>query len=348
MSPLAAALSSLVERLWYRQSRPLGFLAPLAWLYGIIAGNRRRAAWQAREAALPVPVVVVGNITAGGTGKSPLTAALVAELVAAGWRPVILSRGYGGRSSHYPLEVTSAASPEDAGDEPVMLAAGTGCPVVVDPDRQRAANHALAKGLGDLLICDDGLQHYRLPRDLELAVFDGSRGIGNGALIPVGPLREPVSRLDSVDFVIVNGLDPDLEAVPEFAGVEHPSIHGMVLEAAALVNLRTGQSRPPDSLRGRTVRAVAGIGNPGRFFDTLRALGAEVAGTAFPDHHRFQKADLDDHGAEMVVMTAKDAVKCQAFAPGNAWRLDVDARLSPAFREAFLARVQQCSEQLIR
>ncbi|MEE3169132.1 MAG: tetraacyldisaccharide 4'-kinase [Pseudomonadota bacterium] len=346
MSGTPAAASSLVERLWYGSGRPLRFLAPLAWLYRTIAEHRRRAAWQAREASLPVPVVVVGNITAGGTGKSPLTAWLVSELVSAGWQPVILSRGYGGKAGQYPLEVDGASAPSEAGDEPVMLAASTGCPVVVDPDRRRAADHALARKLGNVLVCDDGLQHYRLPRDLEIAVFDQRRGIGNGALIPVGPLREPVTRLDSVDFVIVNGAQPLSLPMGEFAGFEHEAIHGMALAPTALVNLRSNESRPVEDLRGRTVRAVAGIGNPERFFETLRGLGAAVRESAFPDHHRFREADLAADGAELIVMTAKDAVKCRAFAPDNAWSLVVEARLSDEFRETFLDRVRHCSEQI--
>jgi tetraacyldisaccharide 4'-kinase len=346
MSFIQTAMSSLVERLWYGHRRPLAFLAPLSWLYRSITEARRRAAWEARDLSLPVPVIVVGNITAGGTGKSPLTAWLVAELAAAGWRPVILSRGYGGDAGNYPLEVTAGTSPDEAGDEPVMLALSTGCPVVVDPQRRRAADHALKNNLGDLLICDDGLQHYKLPRDLELSVFDGQRGIGNGALIPVGPLREPASRLASVDFVIVNDKARSEQALENFAGIDHPAIYSMVLEPATLVQLQTGATRPVEYLEGKQVKAVAGIGNPARFFDTLRTLGAVVTEAAFPDHHRFRPEDLAAGDGELIVMTAKDAVKCRDFAPENAWSLVVEASLPDHFRQAFLARVRQCSEPL--
>ncbi|MBU2955495.1 tetraacyldisaccharide 4'-kinase [Marinobacter sp. F3R08] len=347
MSAVQSAMSSLVERLWYGSKRPLAFLAPLAWLYRSISETRRRAAWEGRNASLPVPVIVVGNITAGGTGKSPLTAWLVSELASAGWRPVILSRGYGGDADQYPLEVTADTSASKAGDEPVMLALNTGYPVVVDPQRRRGADYALENNLGDLLICDDGLQHYKLPRDLEISVFDGQRGIGNGAMIPVGPLREPVSRLASVDFIIVNGKELSESTVERFADVDHPAIYSMVLEPAALIHLKSGKSGAVGDLNGKAVKAVAGIGNPARFFGTLRALGAEVNETVFPDHHRFCPEDLIADNDEMIVMTAKDAVKCRDFAPENAWILVVEARLPDQFRDVFLDRVRQCSDALI-
>lgn len=331
-------MASLVDRLWYGKGRPLWPLLPLTWLYRAIAEKRRRQAWQARDEAINVPVVVVGNITAGGTGKSPLTAWLVALLKRKGWQPVILSRGYGGKSPAYPLLVTAQTPAAEAGDEPVMLAEETGCPVVVDPDRRRGALWALSRGLGNILVCDDGLQHYRLPRDIELAVFDGLRGVGNGALIPVGPLREPLDRLNSVDFVITNG--------GVLAELERESQHTMALEPAELRNLHTAETRPLDALDGKAVCAVAGIGNPARFFDTLTALGARVTGRAFPDHHRFTAADLTRGEDEWLVMTAKDAVKCRELAPENTWVLSVKAALPPAFANAFLARLDECNHSV--
>lgn len=341
-------MSSLVDRLWYGKGRPLRFLAPMSWIYQAVAASRRRKAWEVRDEVLPVPVVVVGNITAGGTGKSPLTALLVKEFQAAGWRPVVLSRGYGGKSAEYPMLVDGDSKPSQAGDEPVMLARATGVPVVVDPQRRRGAAWALAQGLGDILICDDGLQHYALPRDLEIAVFDGARGTGNGAIIPVGPLREPVSRLSSVDFVVVNGGDFEGGGhIESFQGIEHPHIYTMALEPSSLINLKTGESRPLRDLEGQEVRAVAGIGNPERFFDTLRDLGAVVDGVPFPDHHDFRAGDLEARQDQWVVMTAKDAVKCQGFAPDNAWVFSVQARLAPEFIASLLARVRRGAEQII-
>ena len=341
-------MSSVVDRLWYGHGRPLAVLAPLAWLYRVVSESKRRKAWQARNESLPVPVVVVGNITAGGTGKSPLTARLVERMRQEGWQPVILSRGYGGKSDRYPLLVKDSTPPGVCGDEPLMLALATGCPVVVDPDRCRGAHWALEQELGNVLICDDGLQHYRLPRDIELAVFDGQRGIGNGALIPVGPLREPLERLKTVDFVIVNGAEFPLpgQRIEEFAGADHANIHAMALQPASLVNLNSGKLANPAALNGKPVRAVAGIGNPSRFFDTLRQLGAHVQEAAFPDHHRFRPEDLASGALEWLVMTSKDAVKCRGFAPDNAWVLTVDACLSEPFEERFMERLRECSGQL--
>lgn len=327
-------MSSLVDRLWYGTRRPLWLLYPLAWLYRMVSESRRRNAWKVKDAPLPVPVIVVGNLTAGGTGKSPLTARLVGLLRDHGWQPVILSRGYGGRSDSYPLCVNETTSANLAGDEPVMLHLETGCPVVVDPQRKRGALWALEQRLGNILICDDGLQHYALPRDIELAVFDAARGIGNGAGIPVGPLREPLERLSGVDFVITNG--------GALEDLEHPAQFTMTLEPTELRNLKTGETAPLESLRGQPVFAVAGIGNPGRFFATLESLGAEVSGRAFADHHNFRASDLETPGGSRLVMTAKDAVKCRGIAGDNAWVLSVTAALPEAFAEAFLDRVREC------
>lgn len=328
---------TLVDRLWYGQRRPLWPLWPLAWLYRRIATRRRRQGMAlAAGRQLPAPVIVVGNITAGGTGKSPLTAWLVDFLRDQGWRPVILTRGYGGTSSRYPLLVTPTTDPAEGGDEPVMLAQQTGVPVVVDPDRYQGGRWALEQDLGDVLVCDDGLQHYRLPRDLELAVVDARRGFGNGAPIPVGPLREPPERLDSVDFVIANG-----EALPAIA---HPRQVVMNLQPAVLRHLYTGKTCPLTDLAGRKVRAVAGIGNPVRFFETLEHLDARVRGRALPDHHRFSAADLETGPDEWLVMTAKDAVKCRALGEGRGgetahWVLEVSASLPEDFGATLLDRL---------
>ncbi|WP_404362073.1 tetraacyldisaccharide 4'-kinase [Marinobacter sp.] len=327
-------MTGWVDRLWYGSGRPLWILWPLAWLYLWISRRRRRQALAARARLPPLsaPVIVVGNITVGGTGKSPLTAWLTDCLREEGWRPVILSRGYGGKSRAYPLKVGAGTQVEEAGDEPLMLFRHTGCPVVVDPRRTRAARWALDQGLGDVLVCDDGLQHYALPRDIELAVFDGKRGLGNGAPIPVGPLRERPERLKNVDFVVANG-----QAVEGISGVHQ---YVMELKPETLRNLRSGEVRPVDCLNGKAVRAVAGIGNPDRFFSTLRSLGARVRPLPLPDHHRFSPQDLAIDPGEQLVMTAKDGVKCGRLAHHDCWVLEVRAILPEEFRKALLQRLE--------
>ncbi len=331
-------MTSWVDRLWYSQRKPLWLLYPLTWLYRAISENRRRKAWSRKDDPIPVPVVVVGNITAGGTGKSPLTASLVRLLKDNGWSPVILTRGYGGRSQKYPLLVEADTGAATAGDEPVMLFEQTGCPVVVDPDRRKAALWALERKLGTVFICDDGLQHYRLARDIELAVFDGQRGIGNGALIPVGPLREDLGRLRSVDFVLVNGGTLDV--------IKHDQQYTMNLKPIRLRNLATGEERSVDDLSGQTVVAVAGIGNPQRFFNTLRRLGAQVIERPKPDHHRLSPDELVHEPGQWLLMTAKDAVKCPEIASADAWVLEVEAELPEDFNNAFLSAVSHSREAL--
>lgn len=321
-------MTDLTERLWYEKGRPLWPLMPLAWLYRAVADRRRQRLTSSAE-PLPAPVVVVGNITAGGTGKSPLTAWLASHFRNQGWRPVILSRGYGGkRTGDSPLLVKADTDPIEAGDEPVMLATQTGCPVVVHPQRLASATLAMEQDLGNLLLCDDGLQHYALARDLEIAVFDGARGVGNGAGLPVGPLREPVARLQGVDLVVVNG--PVSDKVPD-----HPQRYGMTLRPAGVRHLLSGDVSDAETwLRGRKCVALAGIGNPGRFFDQLRRLGAEVEGRAFPDHHRYTEQDIATGDARPVLMTAKDAVKIRPFAHERCWVLDVAPELPEGFGKA--------------
>lgn len=317
-------MSDPTESLWYGQRRPLWPLLPLAWLYQRIASSRRRRL-QAQAEPLPLPVIVVGNITAGGTGKSPLTTWLARLLTEQGWRPVILSRGYGSdRPDNGPILVTGESDPARAGDEPVMLADQTGCLVVVHPRRLDSARLAIDQGLGNIVLCDDGLQHYYLARDLELAVFDGARGVGNGASLPVGPLRELPGRLREVDFVVVNG---DATApVPD-----HPNRFTMTLEPYRVRNLMTGDSQPPSWLSGRDCAALAGIGNPQRFFALLRRLGATVEGRAFADHHRYTESDIAMADERPLLMTAKDAVKIRPFAHDRCWVLEVQPVLPPEF-----------------
>ncbi|MDY7115773.1 tetraacyldisaccharide 4'-kinase [Halomonas sp. SSL-5] len=320
-------MSGLGER-WltaaYRGDAWLTLLRPLEALYRWAVARRaaayasgRRQAWSA-----PVPVIVVGNLTLGGTGKSPLVAWLVERLAAQGWRPGILSRGYGGKGADHPLLVEPATPAAACGDEPRMLADQTGVPVVVDPDRPRGARRLLEVGC-DILVSDDGLQHLALARDLELVVVDGARGFGNGRCLPAGPLRESLSRLDSVDAILVNG---------EPQGPLPLAARRMALAPSAWRRLGDGRRYPiaPPPFSG-PVHAVAGIGRPQRFFETLEALGIEVIAHPFGDHHAFRADELRFADHRPLVMTAKDAVKCRDLAPGESWVLEVEASPEPAF-----------------
>ncbi|MBA1149415.1 tetraacyldisaccharide 4'-kinase [Ectothiorhodospiraceae bacterium WFHF3C12] len=302
---------------WLRDTALSRILAPAGGLFAGLTRLRRYAfarGWL-RSHRLPVPVVVVGNIFVGGTGKTPLVAALVERAGARGWRPGIVCRGYGGRARDWPRRVGEDTSPGEVGDEPVLLARRTSRPVMAGPDRVRAARALLAATDCDLLVLDDGLQHYRLARDAEIVVMDGSRGLGNGRCLPAGPLREPPSRLRCADAVLVNG-----PAEGEGGGFE--------LQGATLMAVDGSErQRPLEELTGRRVHAVAGIGNPERFFRQLEAAGLTVNRHAFPDHHAFRPGDLEFEDDDPVVMTEKDAVKCVAFAPPACWYLRVAAVL---------------------
>ncbi len=306
-----------VERLWYDRHPAAWLLWPLSVLFGLVAGLRR-AVWRLglRRPAYPgAPVIVVGNITVGGTGKTPLVVALARRLVADGYRPGIVTRGYRGQARQWPQQVRPDSDPRMVGDEAVLLARRTGCPVAAGPDRVASAR-ALLSGAGcDVLISDDGLQHYRLGRDIEIAVVDGVRRFGNGRLLPAGPLREPVRRLRRVDFVVVNG------------GAAGRREYPMTIEPVRFRRLDGGGDLPPDGLAGHRVHAVAAIGHPDRFFATLRSLGIEPLEHPLPDHHPLRREDVGFDDDLPVVMTEKDAVKCLRFATPRLWYLEVEAGL---------------------
>lgn len=290
-------------------------LGPPAAVFRVLVGLRRGAyaLGLRRRRRLPVPVVVVGNLTVGGGGKTPLVVHLVGALRAAGFRPGVVSRGYGGAGGA-PRRVDADSDPVVAGDEPVLIARRCGCPVAVGADR--AAAGALLVGACDVLVADDGLQHYRLARDLEIAVIDGDYGLGNGRLLPAGPLREPAARLRAVDFVAVRD--------GERAGAWR---YRVVPGAARRVDGGPGE-RPLDAWRGERVHAVAGIGVPERFFGQLEDAGLDVERHGFDDHHRFSAAELAFGDTAPVLMTEKDAVKCRPIAHARMWYLpaEVDDR----------------------
>ncbi|MEO3953412.1 tetraacyldisaccharide 4'-kinase [Chromobacterium piscinae] len=332
----------LIEQHWYQPRGWLtALLAPLEGLFALLAALRRQAfrrGWKTSE-RLAVPVVVIGNINVGGVGKTPLTLALLRDFAARGVKAGVISRGYGGAAAT-PTEVRPDSDPAMVGDEPLLLAAA-GAPVVVGRDRVAAGRHLLALHPDvELILSDDGLQHYRLARDLEIAVLDGRRGLGNGRLLPNGPLREPPSRLETVDAVVVNGAGGTLAlpaGLPRFAMALHPGdCHALddasrTLDAAGFAGLKAA--------------ALAGIGHPERFFDTLAGQGIAVdRRLSFPDHHAFVPGDIPAD-ADAVIVTSKDAVKLaralhDAAQRARLWVLPVQATLAPDLCEWILARLK--------
>ncbi len=301
---------------WYGDGRRGRWLLPLAWLFAAAVACRREC-WRRGWLASYRPrrtVIVVGNLTVGGTGKTPFVIWLAGQLVARGWRVGIVSRGYRGAGGAA-RRVTGASRVADAGDEALLLARRLGVPVAVGQDRPAAVR--LLEADCELIIADDGLQHYALQRDIEIAVVDGHRGLGNGRYLPAGPLREPVARLAEVDAVVVNG-----------GGFEWPGALGMTLEPRALVALADGQRLPPRAFSGRRVLGVAAIGHPAQYFQTLRELGMEPLERPLPDHAAISAAVLEAEPGMPVLMTEKDAVKYPAAAATDAWYLEVEARVT--------------------
>jgi tetraacyldisaccharide 4'-kinase len=320
-----------LQQVWYGGTAPPLSLRLLALLFD--AARRLHAALHAsglrRTQRLRVPVVVVGNITAGGTGKTPLTIALAEALRARGFRPGVISRGYGGRA-HAAQTVATDSDPLVVGDEACLIARATGVPVAIAHRRADAGRLLIERDAVDVLIADDGLQHRALARDIEICVVDGVRRFGNGRLLPAGPLREPTGRLEKVDFVVCNGGTPEAGEVP------------MTLAAAQAVSLSGAeQQRPLSDFAGQRVHAVAGIGNPARFFTQLRALGIEPIEHAFADHHAFTRADIVFGDDLPVLMTEKDAVKCRAFADARHWSVPVRAVLPQAFFDEAAGRLRR-------
>lgn len=326
-------------RAWYRRQRWLVLFRPLSALYSYVVTRRRSRYRQdaARVWQSPVPLIVVGNITLGGTGKTPMCLWLLDYLRAQGLRPGLISRGYGATPPSTPwlLDPTRDHAAQ-VGDEPLLIARRSRVPVVIDPDRPRAARHLLANADVDVIVSDDGLQHYALGRDLEILMVDAARGLGNGRCLPEGPLREPASRAETVDFVVRNG-----------ASADNGSDYAMALQPVALVNLCTAERVAPGEWDGsRQVTAVAGIGNPERFFIALERLSFSVERHAFTDHAQYSPdsfAGCDPH--RPLIMTEKDAIKCTGFARPNWWYLSIEASLSDAFAAALQQRLDALRER---
>ena len=319
------SLSRWVEAFWYRHSLYAVLLQPLAWLFQAAVWLRILAfrIGLRKQVRLPVPVVIVGNLTVGGTGKTPVVIWLADCLTRAGYRPGIVSRGYGGHRRGDAVAVTATSDPDEVGDEPIVIARRTACPVWVARNRARAAQILVEQG-ADIILADDGLQHYGLWRDFEIVVIDGARGLGNGRMLPAGPLREPAARLREVDLVLINGQGNDA-----IAG------HRFRLVADGALNL-DGRHRPLSEFSGRQVWAVAGIGNPAGFLQTLEAAGIVSQVLPVPDHGRVSLAELQASDRRPVLMTEKDAVKYVGLCDQDVWYVPVHVEIASKDVESML------------
>lgn len=315
---------------WYKKSPWLKLLTPVSWLYQGVS-NSKRCIYQRKlikTKSFPIPIVVVGNITVGGTGKTPLIIELARILKENGYTPGIVSRGYGGKLGDVPHLVSIASDPNLCGDEPVLLARRSQCPVVICKKRVQAIEKLLELAPNcDVILSDDGMQHYAMRRDIEIAMVDGVRRFGNNLCLPAGPLREPVARLKSVDFIVNQG-------------GTYPHEFAMQLVNQKIYNLYDTKAV---FTQEAAVHAVAGIGNPQRFFQHLRNLGFNIIEHVFPDHHRFQPHDIDFGKNSTVLMTEKDAVKCVKFADARHWCVAVTATCDAEFIKLFLERLAEVS-----
>lgn len=331
---LKTRITHLVETLWYTPKATAlnALFAPILWplsqLTHWLTHKKRLNHLNAPKTKYTAPVVVVGNISVGGTGKTPFIIWLVSQLKKAHLKVGIVSRGYGASTNSFPYSLNSDDSPEQVGDEPKLLHERLGVPVVIDPNRHNAVKHLLKNHDIDVVLSDDGMQHYAMHRDLEIALIDGTRGLGNEKLLPAGPLREPKSRLDSVDYIV--------SSVSQWGGS-----HLMAYELSDVlsVNAQTSTSHPIKQLvdfKGQTVHGVAGIGHPQRFFDALQGRGIQVVPHPFSDHHKYTAQDLDFGDDLPILMTEKDAVKCRKFLSDKLWYLPVTAQLPIAFQHELI------------
>jgi tetraacyldisaccharide 4'-kinase len=336
MKKAKALLTELLESSWYGRSRWSLLLLPLAWVFGLLAAIRRLAYRLGifKVVRASIPVIVVGNISVGGTGKTPVVGWLVNRLKESGYSPAIVSRGYGGQKFTQAHLLSTSSQAAEVGDEPLLLQQLTGCPVAVCTDRAAAVALVAANG-ADVVISDDGLQHYRMHRDVEIVVIDGQRGFGNGFLLPAGPLREPVSRLQSVEAVLINQGSGKI-----------PGFHFCLRQQGA-ISLDGGSHRDLKDFADREVWAIAGIGNPQRFYNELREAGLIVHEIAVPDHGTVSIEALLANKKLPVFMTAKDAVKYTAREGQELWYvpvdLDIDSDDAVAIFNKITGRLEQYS-----
>lgn len=331
-------MAGYLEKAWYQNGGLSRLLLPLSWLFCLLVYIRRKlyAFGLFKTQHLPVPVIVVGNITVGGTGKTPLVLWLVEYLRQLGYTPGIVSRGYGGKARSWPQQVRADSDPVVVGDEALLLARRCGCALAVGPDRVAAAQALLQYSDCNIIVADDGLQHYRLGRDIEMLVIDGVRRFGNGYCLPAGPLRETPGRMKTVDFVISNGLAGKHEYAMKLKGDSAKKI------------LDESCSRKLSEFSGAMVHAVAGIGNPERFFAYLRKHGLHTINHPFPDHHVYKGDELDFGDEYSILMTEKDAVKCARLATDRHWYVPVYAELDDRIRDrlsSMLGDIQEVLDQ---
>lgn len=320
-------METLLNAIWYGNHPLRWALYPFSLIFHWVSSLRRYGLCRWRQKNFSVPVIVVGNISTGGVGKTPLVIAIANQLVADGLRVGIVSRGYKAQSSYFPRLINDCDTALEVGDEPLLMAQKTGCPVVIDPDRSAAVEFLLRQCAVHIIISDDGLQHYRMGRQCEIAVIDGQRGLGNGFCLPAGPLRESARRLQQVDFIMVNqGAWPGAEP--------------MTLEIEGLYHIASGVKTDPETL-AHPIIAMAGIGNPMRFYTTLSSLGLVFETKNFPDHHCFSESDFTTMKSHSIIMTEKDAIKCRAFAPENSYYLAVKVLISDAFWQNFKNTLQE-------
>ena len=355
----ATVVSALTDG-WYTGAPWLHLLRPLAALFRCISVIRRRRLSALQQPSV-VPVIVIGNISVGGTGKTPVVLALAEALHNSGRRVGVISRGYGGRARQYPLWVSDITDVRESGDEASMMRRTLSGPLVLDPDRSRALRAVTTQSDCDVVISDDGLQHYRLWRDIEIVVVDAARGLGNRLCLPAGPLREPPQRLEDVDYILLNGLPASQQSEQsQLPDITTPQAH-FTLVPQVWVNVRTGQqvslthlplalhagdgSSDGDDHEAPIVDAIAGIGHPQRFFDSVQQLGFRVRPRAFADHHVYSAADLAFAKHSVLLMTEKDAVKCQRFAGDNWWYLSVKAVLPAEFLQVVMGKLAAADTQ---
>jgi len=335
---MSRKINNLAQKIWYGDSSLRWLLLPFTLVYSAVVASRRFlfSLGVLRSHRVSVPVIIVGNVAVGGTGKTPVAIWLAQRLAEEGMIPAIVSRGYGGAVGAEPMQVTAESDPAEFGDEAVLIAIRSECPVVVHPDRVAAANLAIDLG-ANVIVSDDGLQHFRLDRDYEIVVIDGTRRYGNRQLLPAGPLREPISRLNTIDQLLIQReADGRSELLHRSSDIRPLDFR---LVASTFCRLDNSDVRNIDEFAGVKIHALAGIGNPERFFRMLEARDIEVIRHPLPDHAEIIPGDLEFDDELDVVMTEKDAVKCRWLDTSNCWYVPVEVAISDAAAEDLIDRI---------